>query len=146
MLGPLSEKKEGRGGRLMQQKMMCPKCSTRFEVEVGGETTDVTCPGCGQETAWHAGKKMLHMRGLPRILIVRAVVGFCFMVVCATSDVSDAEILKLCNEKNPSGTERGWDRVARTERSDGGELLFSHVPGPVPCRDHDDRTHFLVSC
>jgi hypothetical protein len=46
-----------------------------------------------------------------RIIITIPFHGICHMQVCAEKDVTDEEILKICNEQNPSGTINGWSTV-----------------------------------
>lgn len=74
---------------------------------------------------------------MERVTITRPFVGICHMQVCAESDVTDEEILAVCNRDNPSGTSNGWSQVHR--RCDDKQ-------GPVTCASNKARTHFLVSC
>jgi hypothetical protein len=57
------------------------------------------------------------------------------MQVCATKDVTDEEILEVCNRKNPTGTSWGWTNVIR--EGDGA---------PVQCEQVADRHHMLIVC
>lgn len=70
-----------------------------------------------------------------KIIVTKPFVGICHMQVCAESDATDEEILKVCNSQNPSGTSNGWTEVIREGEG-----------GPVECADVKGRTHFLVSC
>ena len=82
---------------------------------------------------------------MKKIEISRHTVGFCFMQVCvANGDVSDAQILEVCNTQNPSGTINGWTDVIRSKRGPSTVLPYRHEP--VPCGDHPNRTHYLVGC
>ena len=72
------------------------------------------------------------------VVITRSFLGICHMQVCATWHVTDEEILRVCNSKNPSGTSLGWCRVIRSQ--DEGKLA------PVPCADDSSRLHILVAC
>lgn len=71
-----------------------------------------------------------------RIETVKSVHGICAMVVCVSKGVNDNEILKHCNDTNPSGTEHGWSEVVR-----GVGCL-----GPVLCDANPKRTHLIVRC
>ena len=79
---------------------------------------------------------------MKKVEVTKQMFGICHMQVCCAEGVGDAEILAACNAENPSGTSGGWSRVIRqpteTERERG--------QGPVRCRDHEGRTHFLVAC
>jgi dihydrodipicolinate reductase len=74
---------------------------------------------------------------MDRVVITKPMVGPCHMQVCAADDVTDAEILEVCNRDNPSGTAAGWCEVIR----EGVERQR-----PVRCADDPDRLHFLVVC
>ena len=78
-----------------------------------------------------------------RVEITRSIMGILHMQVCAVDDATDEEILKVCNEENPSGVENGWSEVIR-ESDDSLGREENKVP--VPCEDHEGRTHFLVLC
>jgi hypothetical protein len=73
-----------------------------------------------------------------RVIVSRPIVGIAHMQVCAVTDVTDEEILAVCNRENPSGTELGWVHVCR-EREDERNR-------PVQCESDKTRTHFLVNC
>ena len=75
-----------------------------------------------------------------RVIITRAMLGICYMQVCAVADAPDDEILAVCNRENPSGTTLGWCSVDRSV--DGG----LGTPGPKQCADDSSRLHFLVAC
>ncbi len=78
-----------------------------------------------------------------RVEITKYVYGLTMMQVCAVKDVTDEEILEVCNRLNPSGTEAGWTFVAR--EVDEKRMIFkNHLP--VPCDDNPDRLHFLIVC
>lgn len=73
---------------------------------------------------------------MKRIEITRPIIGICFMQVCAEEDVTDEEILEVCNKENPAGTINGWSTVHRgTDKN-----------GPVECNDDPSRTHFMINC
>lgn len=76
---------------------------------------------------------------LPRVLVTNPFVGICHMQVCAVSDATDEEILRVSNLENMSGTSQGWGCVHREGDED-------ERARPVQCGDHPERTHFLVSC
>ena len=61
------------------------------------------------------------------------------MQVCAEADVTNEEILNVCNEKNPSGTSQGWCEVLRKDYK-------RESMRPVKCASFPDRTHFLIQC
>jgi len=69
---------------------------------------------------------------MDRVIITRGVVGIAHMQVCVIKDATDEEILKVCNQENPSGTSLGWCEVYRQN--------------PVVCSQYPDRRHFLVEC
>lgn len=77
---------------------------------------------------------------MDRTLITDHFLGPTLMQVCAESDVTDQEILTVCNTKNPSGTTTGWVTVIRTLETGLDNQL------PTPCQDHPGRTHFLIHC
>jgi hypothetical protein len=74
---------------------------------------------------------------MDKVIVTRAVLGVCYMQVCAEESATDEEILTICNAENPSGTILGWTTVIRT-----GEKKNL----PVACDKHHTRKHFLVSC
>jgi hypothetical protein len=84
------------------------------------------------------------MGDLARVIITRRVVTTCFMQVCAVADATDEEILEVCNRKNPSGTEHGWNQVVRRVKKKS--LFLSKKSEPEPCEEHPGRLHFLVLC
>lgn len=77
------------------------------------------------------------MKKMKRVEITRSMVGICHMQVCVEKGATNAEILRVCNSENPSGTSNGWSKVIRGKKAEGG---------PVQCQDHKGRTHLLVSC
>lgn len=72
-----------------------------------------------------------------RVLISRAVVGITSMQVCCVNDVTDEEILEVCNRENASGTSKGWTTVIRKEGQQNS---------PITCESYRNRTHFIVQC
>jgi hypothetical protein len=68
---------------------------------------------------------------MDRVTITQPAIGICHMQVCVVADATDEEILKVCNEQNPAGTERGWVTV-RADR--------------VPCEVYSGRLHVMVVC
>lgn len=76
---------------------------------------------------------------LPRVLVTNIFCGLFYMQVCAVDDVTDEEILEVCNRENPSGTTGGWCGVVRDNSHPAGENA-----APGKCEDHTGRTHFLV--
>lgn len=74
---------------------------------------------------------------MARVEVSAMMVGICHMQVCAERDVSDEEILAVCNRENPSGTSLGWTTVIRE-----GEAKQE----PIQCADDASRLHFLVAC
>ena len=77
-----------------------------------------------------------------RVEVSNPILGICHMQVCAVKNATDDEILAVCNRDNPAGTSNGWSTVVREPDPDS---LFK-APGPVQCKDHEDRLHFLVAC
>lgn len=75
-----------------------------------------------------------------RVIVTRPIIGICHMQVCAHNDVTDDEILEVCNRENPSGTSNGWSTVCHTDSESWGKV------GPVQCKDDPERTHYMVSC
>ena len=76
---------------------------------------------------------------MDRIVITNMFHGICHMQVCAESNVTDKEILAVCNEENPAGTEEGWSHVIRNSKGEPHS-------NPIPCDDHVGRIHFLIEC
>ena len=77
---------------------------------------------------------------MDRVIITKPIVGICHMQVCAHESVTDEEILKKCNQENPSGTTNGWTTVHHTDDEFWGKI------GPVRCKDYADRKHYMISC
>ena len=75
-----------------------------------------------------------------RVFVTRPMYGVCHMQVCAANDATDDEILAVCNQENPSGTEHGWSTVCRSDSEAWGKTA------PVTCKSDPARTHFLVAC
>ncbi len=65
------------------------------------------------------------------------------MGVCAESDVTDDEIIEVCNRENISGTTGGWQTVIRKHNPDG---WLQGNTEPITCADDPKRTHFLIEC
>lgn len=82
---------------------------------------------------------------MERVVVTRAMIGICHMQVCAIKDVTDEEILDVCNAENPSGTSNGWASVIR-EQGDNPEFWGGDKMLPVKCDDDPERLHFLVAC
>jgi hypothetical protein len=78
---------------------------------------------------------------MKRVEVTKFFVGITTMQVCAESDVTDEEILEVRNIENPSETTGGWSFVIRKK-----DKSWPKQCAPVPCRDHEGRIHFLVSC
>jgi hypothetical protein len=81
---------------------------------------------------------------MERVIITRPIVGLAAMQACAVADITDEEILVVCNAKNPSGTSGGWSKVLREITP--GSLYDTKDCLPIQCSDHSDRLHFLVLC
>lgn len=73
---------------------------------------------------------------MDRVIVARPWVGL-FMEVCAEKDATDQEILRLCNQRNPSGTTHGWMKVIRNG---------SYRAKPIVCPEDPNRMHFIVAC
>ena len=76
---------------------------------------------------------------MDRIVVTKVFHGIFSMQVCAEKDVSDDEILVVCNDQNPSGTTNGWSKVVRNDKEHPN-------CNPVKCDDDSSRLHFLVNC
>ena len=76
---------------------------------------------------------------MDRVVITCTFAGICHMQVCCEKDVTDEEILGVCNSKNPSGTSLGWALVHR----ENAELEMMR---PCKCSEHSERLHILVGC
>ncbi len=83
---------------------------------------------------------------MDRVVPTKAFVNICTMQVCAVKDATDEEILDLCNDDNPSGTEHGWLRVIRTADENPESIFAGPNKVPVRCDAYEDRMHFLVLC
>lgn len=76
---------------------------------------------------------------MDRVIVTRPMLGITEMQVCAIKDVTDKEILEVCNFENPSGTTEGWNTVVRNiDQGFEPDLL------PVQCEDYSNRLHFVV--
>jgi len=73
-----------------------------------------------------------------RVVVSRPMIGITAMQVCCMKDATDEEILKVCNEENPSGTTNGWSVVVRN--GEGG------YANPVQCEADKSRLHILIYC
>jgi len=81
---------------------------------------------------------------MDRVIVTNPFCGFAHMSVCAANDASDAEILAVCNAKNPAGTLNGWCDVVRFADENG---FTTPNMLPVACADHpNERTHYMVAC
>ena len=76
---------------------------------------------------------------MEKIIVTQPMIGICYMQVCAESDSTDKEILKVANSENPAGTRNGWMEVARENHKD-------KKLRPVVCDDDKNRTHFILIC
>lgn len=76
---------------------------------------------------------------MKKVEITRAMIGLCYMQVCADINATDEEILEVANEENPSGTSNGWCEVAREDHEDPRMR-------PVICEDNKNRKHFILIC
>ena len=74
-----------------------------------------------------------------RVLITNPFIGICHMQVCAEKDVTDKEVLEICNRDNPAGIELGWAEVIRDDKD-------RPQNNPVQCEGRRHRHHLLVSC
>ena len=74
-----------------------------------------------------------------RVIITKPMIGIYAMQVCAKEEVTDEEILLVCNKENPSGTNSEWSRVFRKIDKDHGRSCL-----PARCNHYSDRMHFLV--
>jgi len=72
-----------------------------------------------------------------RVQVTIPFLGIFYMQVCAESDATDEEILKVANRDNPSGTRNGWSTVVR-ENHENEKLR------PVVCEDYPNRKHFIL--
>lgn len=70
-----------------------------------------------------------------RVVVSSIFINIYTMQVCCVKDATDEEILKVCNEDNPSGTSLGWARVIREGEGKPGQ-----------CEKYPDRYHILVTC
>lgn len=89
-------------------------------------------------------KKKKEAEAKPRVEVAAPFIGVCHMAVCAEADVTDQEILDVCNTENKSGTSQGWTTVYR--KDDPEAMWFNGNLKPVECGDVKGRLHFLVSC
>lgn len=76
-----------------------------------------------------------------RIVVTRPFIGICGMQICAVNDVTDEEILEVCNRENPAGISNGWSEVIREVKKDDMFRTKASLPGP--CDDNSERTHFF---
>lgn len=76
---------------------------------------------------------------MKRVVVTRAIMGFIQMQVCCVKDAADEEILKVCNQENPSGLAKGWCEVVRKDPE-------APQCNPVTCSDDPERLHILVRC
>ncbi len=78
---------------------------------------------------------------MERVVVTKSMIGIYAMQVCAEKDVTDEEILEVCNRDNPAGTFNGWGTVFREVDEHHGENLL-----PAQCADDPGRIHFIVFC
>lgn len=85
---------------------------------------------------------------MERVVILRPMMRLFAMQVCAVSDATDEEILRVCNLQNPSGTTNGWCEVIRhvEKHHEDNFQAFSKNCEPVTCEDDPNRTHFIIGC
>ena len=76
---------------------------------------------------------------MERVIVIKNMIGVCYMQVCAVLDATDEEILKVANLENPAGIKKGWVEVAR-------ENYEQENIRPVKCNDDPDRMHFILIC
>jgi len=81
---------------------------------------------------------------MDRIVVISCFAGLFGMRVCAEADVTDGEILEVCNRENPSGTSCGWSAVVR--EAEEGSPFKREDTLPVHCDKYPERLHFLVLC
>jgi hypothetical protein len=80
----------------------------------------------------------LNLVAPPRRVEIGLVVGNS-LSVCAVADATDAEILAVCNEREPRTPP--WSCVYRRETPNLPSILW-----PTACPDQPGRMHFLVDC
>jgi len=73
-----------------------------------------------------------------RVIVTDPMHGITGMQVCCVKDATDEEILRVCNEENPAGTEHGWQVVVRNN-----EYGYAN---PVVCSADKERLHILIVC
>lgn len=120
-------------------------CDSHREALLTLSEYEATCPNCGDEI-------------MERVIITKPIIGVFAMQVCAESDATDAEILKVCNAENPSGTSGGWSKVVREDNifesdNEAAETVIKALAAapcksmaPVYCAVEPGRTHFIVIC
>lgn len=77
---------------------------------------------------------------MERVEVTLEMLNIFYMQVCAVADATDEEILRVANEKNPSGTSAGWVRVIREDNAP------NEGAKPGPCADFPGRVHYLLEC
>jgi len=80
---------------------------------------------------------------LKKVEVISDYLGLTCMQVCVIPDVTDEEILRVCNKENPSGTTGGWNRVIR-DLSHATWTVEGSLPGR--CLEFPERVHYLVTC
>jgi len=80
---------------------------------------------------------------MERIEVMKPVLRYLWMTVCAVDDATDDEILEACEKLNPAGTTMGWAAVVRTT---DGSFMHGGEQGPREVCDHPGRTHLVVVC
>ena len=64
--------------------------------------------------------------------------GLIYCCACADNQLTAADVERLVNELNESGTAHGW-RIAQ-------EVFATGAPNPCPCNDTPGRRHWLLFC
>jgi hypothetical protein len=78
-----------------------------------------------------------------RVLVTLPYAGLRAMQVCVVKDVTDDEILAVCNKENPQLVTGGWHTVVRTEADLDG---VDNAALPGQCVEYPDRQHMIVLC
>lgn len=73
---------------------------------------------------------------MDRIMITRRQLGHLHMQVCIDPDVTNDDILDVCNRQNPRDPTSAWQSVRR---------YCGDTPMTKPCPAHPHRLHLLVS-
>lgn len=65
--------------------------------------------------------------------------GVCCCSVCAPKSMSAAAVVAAVNRISPTGIESSWSK-SKDQTFQTGE------PNPCPCKDEQDRRHWLLNC